>query len=115
MSGKSICKLPSINLEERNKIIKVKVDFTKKEALEKLKINHPDKYEKVMTLLNHPVLGKKADVIGFPVDDEIPKWVLDFIDYDTIINENVSGFPLESIGCMRLDNTNVNWTNMLKL
>lgn len=107
--------LPSINLEERNKIIKVKVDFTKKEALEKLKNNHPDKYEKVMTLLNHPVLGKKADVIGFPIDDEIPKWILDFVDFKQIINDNINNFPLDKVGLQVNDNKYMNYSNIVNL
>ena len=68
-----------------------------------------------MTLLNHPVLGKKADVIGFPVDDEIPKWVLDFVNFKEIINDNINNFPLDKVGLQVNDNKYMNYSNRVNL
>ena len=104
-----------LNLDERNTVDIAKVVINK-ETIEKVRDTNPGLYKRYMDFRESGQF-KDPDInsLAIPKDVEVPKWVLDFIDYDTIINENVSGFPLESIGCMRLDNTNVNWTNMLKL
>ena len=106
--------MPAINLEERNKIIKVKINVDKKSA-GRIKDKYPETYEKLMALFDHPNLGKKVKIIGFPVDVEIPDWVLEFVDYNTIINDNLKNFPLESIGLRRFDNDSVNFSNIINL
>ena len=106
--------MPAINLEERNKIIKVKIKVDKKSAI-RIKDKYPDIYEKLMKLFDHPNLGKKVNTIGFPIDVKIPEWVLEFVDTTSIINDNLKNFPLESIGLKRLDNDNVNYSNIISL
>lgn len=106
--------MPAINLEERNKIIKVKINVDKKSAI-KIKDKYPEVYNKLMALFDHPNLGKKVKTIGFPVDVAIPDWVLEFVDYSGIINDNLKNFPLESIGLRRFDNDNVNFSNIINL
>lgn len=106
--------MPAINLEERNKIIKVKIKVDKKSAI-RIKDKYPETYDKLMRLFDHPNLGKKVKTIGFPVDVKIPDWVLEFVDYTTIINDNLKNFPLESIGLKRFDNDNVNYSNIISL
>ena len=106
--------MPALNLEERNKIIKVKINVDKNSAL-RIKDKYPETYEKLIALLDSPTLGKKVKIIGFPVDAEIPDWVLEFVDYTTIINDNLKNFPLESIGLRRFSNDNVNYSNIISL
>ena len=106
--------MPAINLEERNKIIKVKIKVDKKSAI-RIKDKYPDIYEKLMKLFDHPNLGKKVNTIGFPIDVKIPEWVLEFVDTTSIINDNLKNFPLESIGLKRFDNDNVNYSNIISL
>ena len=103
-----------INLEDRNKIFKVKVDINRAKV-EAIKDKYPEVYEKLIKLLEHPVLGKKLDVIGFPIDSELPDWVLEFVDITTIVNDNLKNFPLESIGLKRLNNDSVNYSNIISL
>ena len=104
-----------LNLDERNSVDIAKV-IIDKNTIEKVKDTDPELYIRCKQLLESgdfkdPIINSLA----IPKDLEVPKWVLNFIDYDTIINENVSGFPLESVGCMRLENDRVNWSNILKL
>lgn len=106
--------MPAINLEERNKIIKVKINVDKRSAI-KIKDTYPIVYEKLIALFDHPNLGKKVHIIGFHVDSVIPDWVLEFVDFTTIINDNLKNFPLESIGLKRFDNDNVNFSNIINL
>lgn len=106
--------MPAINLEERNKIIKIKINVDKK-TLEYIKEDYPEKYEKFHELLNDPKLGKKVNTMALPVDTKVPDWILPFVDFVTIINDQLKNFPLESIGLTKLDNDNVNVSNIIQL
>lgn len=106
--------MPAINLEERNKIIKIKINVNKNSA-ERIKDKYPDVYEKLMVLFDDPNLGKKVKIIALPVDIEVPDWILEFVDYNSIINDNLKNFPLESIGLRRFDNDSVNYSNIINL
>ena len=106
--------MPAINLEERNKIIKIKIDVSKKNV-EKIKESYPEEYDKLVRLLNHPILGSKVTTIGLPVDVAVPDWVLSFVDFTTIINDQLKNFPLDSIGLKRLNNDSVNVSNIIQL
>ena len=104
-----------LNLEERNSVDIAKV-IINKNTIEKIKDKNPELYIRCKELLESGQFKEpEINSLAIPKDIQVPEWVLDFIDYDTIINENVSGFPLESIGCMRLNNNRVNWSNILKL
>lgn len=106
--------MPAINLEERNKIIKIDVDINKKNIY-KIKDRYPTIYTKLENLLNSPTLGSKLNTIALPVDVEVPDWVLEFVDIQTIVSKVLRNFPLESIGVKRLDNDSANYTNIIKL
>ena len=106
--------MPAINLEERNKIIKIKINVDKNSA-ERIKDKYPEVYEKLMALFDDPNLGKKVKIIALPVDVEVPDWILEFVDYNSIINDNLKNFPLESIGLRRFDNDSVNYSNIINL
>ena len=105
---------PFINLEERNKITKIKINVDKKNV-DKIKDLYPEDHAKLVELLNHPVLGSKVTVIGLPVDTAVPDWVLSFVDFNTIINDQLKNFPLDSIGLKRLSNDSVNVSNIIQL
>lgn len=106
--------MPALNLEERNKIIKIKLNVSKKNA-DRIKDKFPVEYEKLIALLNHPTLGSKVNTIGLPVDVEVPEWVLEFVDIQTITSDVLNNFPLESIGLQRMDNNSVNYSNIINL
>lgn len=104
---------PELNLEERNAIIKIKLNVSKKNA-DLIKDDYPEDYENLMRVLDNPILGKKVNTLGLPMDVPVPDWVLPFVDYNDIISDSLKLFPLESIGINRLDNdNNVNYSNMV--
>lgn len=106
--------MPAINLEERNAIIKIKIDVTKKNV-NKIKDSHPVEYEKLVKLLDHPTLGSKVNVMALPIDTNVPDWILEFVDFGEIISDSLKNFPLQSIGLNRLDNDSVNYSNIINL
>lgn len=106
--------MPYINLDERNKIIKIKIEVNKKNV-DKIKDSHPEEYAKLCKLLDHPVLGAKVTTIGLPLGTAVPDWVLSFVDINTIINDQLKNFPLDSIGLKRLSNDSVNVSNIIQL
>ena len=106
--------MPMINLDERNKIIKIKIDVNKKNV-DKIKDLYPVEYAKLLALFDHPELGGKINTIGLPVDVPVPDWVLAFVDIQSIVSDSLKNFPLESIGLKRLDNDSVNYSNIIQL
>lgn len=106
--------MPAINLDERNTIIKIKLNISKKNV-DKIKNKYPDIYTKLVAILNHPTLGSRFNTLALPVDTKVPDWVLDFVDFTTIVNDSLKNFPVESIGLQRLGNDNVNFSNIISL
>lgn len=105
---------PSINLEDRNAISIAKVKLNKSNA-DKIANKYPDVYNNIISTLNLPEFNGTIDSIGIPLDIIVPEWITEFIDYDTILLDNIKGFPFESVGCMRMDRVNITYTNMLQL
>ena len=119
--------LPGIDITARNGIDVAKVTLTP-QTLEPLRNEYPEQYEKFMDLISpdrkaiyegrdiKSLLGKGTlSVIGIPKDSEVPKWVMPLIDYHTIINDSLSGFPVSSVGISQMDSRGVNYTNVIQL
>ena len=106
--------MPYINLEERNKIIKIKINVSKKNV-DQIKDIYPEEYAKLVKLLDHPILGNKVTTMALPPDVPVPDWILSFVDITTIINDQLKNFPLDSIGLKRLSNDSVNVSNIVQL
>ena len=106
--------MPAINLDERNKIFKIKTTINRN-TVDKIKDKYPVIYAKILRLLEHPTLSTKLDTIAFPIDSIVPDWILEFVDVTTIVNDNLKNFPLDSIGLKRLDNDTVNYSNIISL
>ena len=106
--------IPDINLEERNAIdiAKVIIDNT---TIEKIKDKYPDVYDNAKQLLEEEVFKHRITSIALPLDIKVPDWLLEFIDYKTIVDDNISGFPLESVGIQTLGKKNINYTNIIQL
>ncbi len=106
--------MPAINLEERNKIYKVKTNINRNNV-DKIKDKYPEIHAKLLKLMEHPTLASKLDTIAFPIDSQVPDWILEFVDVATIVNDNLKNFPLDSIGLKRLDNDSINYSNIISL
>jgi hypothetical protein len=77
--------------------------------------------EEFKTYVKNPKTGVKDKLtaneitaVAMPYETELPGWLEPFIDYNSIIDDNIGGFPYESIGIQRM-NKSVNYTNIVKL
>ena len=103
---------PEINLEENNKIIKIPLKIMNSN-LNILKEKYKDVYDKLMALESKTDID--INVIGFPMDEEIPDWVLELVDVNKIINANLTNFPIDSVGISLLNNDKINFSNIVQL
>jgi hypothetical protein len=106
--------LPTINLEERNAIDIVKVNINKA-TIDKIADSNPEIYQNMIKVLEMEEFGGSIEAIALPLDVNIPDWLLEFVDYTDIVNENIGGVPYESIGIMTMNKPNVNYTNIVEL
>lgn len=103
----------AIDLEARNSIDLVKVNITPK-TIECLRIDNPEMFQAINNLMTQKEFSSGIDCVAIPKNVNVPKWVINFIDYKTIINDNVKHFPIEMLNIYR-GNANNNYTNILKL
>lgn len=106
--------LPNIDLNARNAIdiAKVKIDSS---SIEKIRESFPNVYERAKVLLPEKDFKGHIDSIAIPLDVDVPQWLLELIDYNQLINDNISGFVYESVGINRMQSSKVNYTNTLQL
>ena len=103
-----------IDLTTRNSILNIKIDINKKNVVN-LKDKYPEIYEKAVNLMTKKEFAKGITGIAIMPDKPIPEWVKDYIDYTTIVNDNLHIFPCEAIGINRRDKDAINYTNILSL
>lgn len=114
--------LEGFDLTARNAMDIVKVKINEKEAL-KIKDTYPETYEKIMKVLNdetifkgvRPSKGNEFTSLAIPLDVSVPKWAVEFIDYKTIINDNIGNFPLESVNIQNNGNNNIAYSNIMSI
>ena len=115
--------LEALDLEARNTIDIVKVNIDENNV-DRIKESYPDTYERVLGVLRNPRIqkfgegsNKKASItaIAIPTNVDVPKWILEFIDYTTIINDSMSNFPIESCGIGKMGKNNINYTNIISI
>ena len=117
--------LPAIDLSERNAIDIAKVVINKT-TVEKIKDKYPEIYNNVKTALEMEefctkskqtgkIISQEIDAIAIPIDVLVPEWLMEFIDYNSIISDNLGGFPYSSIGIAAgPSNSNTNYTNIIE-
>lgn len=101
----------ALDLTVRNSVDVVKVEITPRN-IDLIKEKHPTVYTKAMELFKTKDFADGIDAVAIPINEPVPEWVKPFIRYSEIINDNVSKFPLESIGIFR-GNANNNTTNLI--
>lgn len=96
---------PDNSIELPEKIDIVKVNLETLAQAEQLLDKYPEIYEKVVSGIFESKIDKIREkgvsVIAIPRNlDKVPDWMIEFIDYDTIINDNISKFHsvLRSLG-----------------
>lgn len=114
---------PDMELQLPEKIDIVKVKMTTMEEIEPLQESHPEIYERLVKYVFKgrikQLVDKGVQVIAIPRNVEtIPEWLLPYIDYDTIVNDNVSRYysVLESLGIETIKASDKKYfTNILKI
>ena len=105
---------PAINLEERNVVDIAKVDINKKNLSHIQEIN-PKLVDRINQIINTDTYKGSIDAIAIPTNYDVPKWVMDILDYKQIVQDNLNGFPLDAINIKKQDLDGVNYMNLLKL
>jgi len=105
--------LEAIDLSSRNGIDLLKVIINPKKITH-FEIEEPELFQKLTELMKQKDYASGIDCVAVPKNVEIPKWLTEFIDYKTIINDNAKHFPIEQLNIYR-GNDNNNYTNILKL
>lgn len=106
--------MPGINMDERSAIDILKIDIDKKN-IAPLKETHPDIYNTLMDLLSLDAFKTGIKAISLPPDVKVPDWLFDYIDFNTIVNDNLTPFPIETIGISKMDKKAINYTNIIQL
>jgi hypothetical protein len=104
----------AIDLQERSTVLIIKTKIDKRNC-HLIMDTFPQHYLRLREMLKTPEFDGKCDAIAIPFNVEIPDWVVPFIDYTTIIQDNLRLFPLEELGISKLDSTGITHTNMLVL
>lgn len=102
-----------INLKEQNSVEVVDL-LLNMDNVEKIKDKYPDKYKKLIELMKTDNFNGEINYIAIPLDARVPEWVLEFIDYNEIVNKNLKNFPLNEIGISNHNNDLVNYTNVIQ-
>ena len=103
-----------IDLGTRNSILLIKIDLNRKNV-ETLKDKYPDIYERVINLMQKKEFSKEINAIAILESKPVPEWVKDYIDYTTIVNDNLRSFPCEALGIDRKEKDAINYTNVIRL
>ncbi len=109
--------LPGIDLNERNAIDVAKVNINSKN-LDDLQGKIPEEIlVKLKGIINNNIFKGKIDCIALPLEVQPPEWLLEVIDYKSIVNDNISGFVYDSIGVVNLDpeHNRTNYSNIIQL
>lgn len=102
--------MEALDLTQINSIDIVKVIINEKNA-DILKESNPELYEKILKVLSSSVFKGEITSLAIPINENVPDWILNFIDYNTIISNNIV-FPIESLGIYE---GKCNYTNIIKL
>lgn len=104
----------ALNENARNNINIVKLKITLKD-LERIKEIHPEKAEALEELLRLKQFKDGITSMAVPLNERIPEWILDYVDYTEVINANMKNFPLDRIGISKLNKDAINYSNILQL
>jgi hypothetical protein len=106
--------LDVIDLDSRNHIEVAKVNIDKN-TVERLR-EYPEVYEKAIALLEQPEFKRdgKIKAIAIPTTEDVPEWLIEVVDTNTLVSDNIKGFPLEAV-CINRLNKDVPISNILQL
>lgn len=102
-----------IDLNTRNSVLIIKIDINNKNV-DTLIEKYPTIYTKIVELMKKKEFAKGITGIAILDDMQVPEWIKDYIDYTTIVNDNLRSFPCEAIGIDRMESKYINYTNILR-
>lgn len=105
---KEYVNIPKTNKKFTELVAKVKANDPETCSMYKIEV---DKGEVKLKKL----VGASINAVALPLEVKLPEWLEPFIDYDSIIADNLNGFPYESIGIQRLENNNISYSNIVQL
>ena len=105
------------NLEVVDVLINVKTVEKLRKHAEECKVKeesdyYMNKYNTIKELLKDKIYKGSITSIAIPLDVKTPQWVVMFIDYNKIINDALSLFPIECLDIYKGNNHN-NYTNII--
>ena len=104
----------ALDLNERNPVTIARVNLNQG-MLDELSKKDPELAEKVKNLFEEYEDYKGSiDAIAIPLEQEVPSWIMNILDYDKIINDNIGNFPIESLNIRRASD-NINYINTIVL
>lgn len=103
-----------IDLSTRNTVLNIKIDLNKNNV-DGLKEKYPTVYQHACQLLERKEFSKGITGIAILEHKNVPEWVRDYIDYVTIVNDNLHNFPCEAVGIDRREKDPINYTNLIRL
>ena len=102
----------AIDLSTRNNVDIVKVNITIKDLPELYEIV-PVKCKEIEDLLKMKQFKDGITSMALPLNETLPTWILDYVDYTEVINANMKIFPLDQIGIDTIGKDSINYTNIL--
>lgn len=102
-----------IDLDQQNSILIIKTKIDKKNV-NKILESFPEHYIRMKKIIEeNKAFRGSIDSIAIPQDIEIPDWLVPFIDYTTILQDNLRNFPLDELGMTKMDSSHVIKSNII--
>lgn len=100
---------PDIAIDLPSNVYVIKIRLSKKDVIDELQKKYPEIYRSIRKNIfesdMEDLRDMKLNTIAIPSNlAEVPEWIIEFIDYETMINDNVSRFypVLESLGLVNI-------------
>lgn len=104
---------PKIDLEDRNTVLIIKTKINLKNIDDMIEID-PSYYSRMKALLKDDAFKGEIKAIAIPIDLKVPDWIIPFIDYDSIVQDNLKAFPLDELRMSKNDSKTMTHSNMIR-
>ena len=102
------------DLHDQNYMEIAKVNINKSN-IEEIKDEYPETYAKFLKLMEQEPFDKGINGIAIPKNVDVPKWIVKYVNYTSIIQDNIHLFPLGPLRIYRGNSTSNNYTNIVSL
>ena len=102
------------DLHEQNYMELAKVNINKTN-IEEIKDEYPETYAKFIKLMEQEPFDKGINGIAIPKNVDVPKWIVKYVNYTSIVQDNIHLFPLGPLRIYRGNSSSNNYTNIVSL